>query len=49
MMQLNDILTPGYGGLNVVGDWIYYHDGTKEYRDYKVRIDGTENQLVELG
>ena len=49
MMQLNDVFTPGYGGLNVVGDWIYYHDGTKEYRDYKVRIDGTENQLIELG
>jgi ribosomal protein L20A (L18A) len=35
--------------INVVGDWLYYANGSDMFNIYKIRTDGTERTSLNVG
>ncbi len=46
LQKLSDDEIRYYDGINVAGEWIYYKNA-KDDEFYKIKLDGSERQLVE--
>lgn len=46
LQKLSDDIIRYYDGINIAGEWIYYKND-KDDEFYKMKLDGSERQLVE--